>query len=106
MIGGLERVVRWRDASEETPQQVGRVFVANMTPDADGDPLTRRVPSCRAAYWNGREFQTGESPFWILKTVTHWMPYPDLPSEKAMREAFRCLLGAENEEGGNQYDDA
>ena len=100
MIGGLERIVRWRDASEETPQQVGRVFVANMTPDADGDPLTRRVPSCRAAYWNGREFLTADAPFssYPLREVTHWAPYPDLPSEKAMREAFRRLLGAENEE--------
>lgn len=97
MIGGLERIMRWRAVEDETPQKVGRVLVAHMTPDANGDPIHGRVPSCLAAHWTGREFVTAESPYYVLKTVTHWMPYPDLPSEAAMREAFRRLLGADEE---------
>ncbi|MBR3570650.1 MAG: hypothetical protein IKN96_07635 [Oscillibacter sp.] len=100
MIGGLERVVRWRDASEETPQKAGYVLAAYLRAGADGDPIRGRVPSIRAAYWDGREFLTADPPFssYPLREVTHWAPYPDLPSAAAMREAFRRLLGKETEE--------
>ena len=98
MLNGLTREVRWRDVTDETPQKAERVIVALWTPEANGDPIHGRVPSVRAAYWNGREFQTAEAPFYPLHTVTHWMPYPALPSEDAMRRVFRELLAPDEEE--------
>lgn len=94
MLGGLTREVRWRDVADGTPQKVGYVLVAHLTPDANGDVLySERVPSCRPAYWNGDSFMTTESPFYMLHTVTHWMPYPELPDAETMRRVFAELTG-------------
>ena len=92
MLNGLTREVRWREVTDETPQKVGHFLIAHLTPDANGDPIQGRVPHVRAAYWNGREFQTAESPYCPLRTVTHWAPLPELPSEDAMRRVFRELV--------------
>lgn len=93
MLNGLGRQVRWRSMAEEPPGQTGNVLAAQF-PDAS--PLYgeggRAV--CRAAYWDGREFRTQEAGL-LLRGITHWMPYPELPSYENMRRVFRALLGTE-----------
>lgn len=89
MLNGLGRQCRWRDVTDEMPSRTGNVLVAQY-PGASplyGDS----VPVCRAAYWDGREFRRAETGL-LIRGVTHWMPYPDLPSEEAMRRVFRALL--------------
>ena len=89
MLNGLTREVRWRDIKDEAPQGIGYFLVAHMEPDADAG----RAPSCRAAYWDGQSFMTTESPYYPLYTVTHWMPYPELPKAEEMRRVFAEVLG-------------
>ena len=89
MLNGLTREVRWRDIRDETPQKIGYFLVAH----ASGDGALYQTGSCRAAYWNGLEFMTTESPYHPILTVTHWMPYPELPKEEDMRRVFAEVLG-------------
>ena len=86
MLNGLERALHWRDAAESPPPTVGWVLVAQAPTANMGNAV------CRSAYWDGRNFldNIGLVP---MRTVTHWMPYPALPSEKEMLRVFRALLG-------------
>lgn len=93
MLTGLTRELRWRDVRDETPQKVQYLLIAHLTPDANGDQISHRVASCRAAYWNGREFMTTESPYYPLQMVTHWMPYPETPNEDDMRHVYADVAG-------------
>ena len=93
MLNGLTREVRWRDIKDEAPQKIGYYLVAHMIPGASGDGPLYHVPSCRAAYWNGTGFMTTESPYYPILTVTHWMPYPELPKEEDMRRVFAEVMG-------------
>ena len=96
MLNGLTREVRWRDVTEEMPAQTGNVLAAQLpeAPPLYGDG-ERAV--CRAAYWDGREFRALEVGY-RLRTVTHWMPFPELPKADAMRRVFRELLSPDGEE--------
>lgn len=84
MLTGLTRELRWRDIREETPQKTVRVLVAYF--NSDDKPLVRD------ALWDGTKFVVSEYPYRPLRTVTHWMPYPELPSTKEMRRVFRLLF--------------
>ena len=95
MLNGLTREVRWRDVTDGTPQETGYVLVAYLR-----NPTQGCFRDAKAAYWNGREFMTaGPGCFSVpIREVTHWMPYPALPSEDAMRRVFWQLLGTNGEE--------
>ena len=90
MLNGLERTLHWRDASESTPPAVGYVIVAQACSPLLMDESVCRLNEtvCRSAYWDGREFLTSAGHF-PIRTVTHWMPYPELPPAKEMRRVFR-----------------
>ena len=80
MLSGLTRELRWRDIREETPQKMASFLVAYFNPD------DRSI--VRDALWDGTKFVLNEYPYRPLRTVTHWMPYPELPSEETMRRVF------------------
>ncbi|MBR0281030.1 MAG: DUF551 domain-containing protein [Oscillibacter sp.] len=97
MLNGLERTERWREVTDKLPPKVGYVIVAQ----GHYTPIGSRVDwhenaKCRYAYWDGRDFLEPNGNF-PLRTVTHWMPFPRLPSEEAMRRVFRELLAEEAE---------
>ena len=97
MLNGLTREVRWREVTEEKPAKMGYVLVARaLIPPlyGDGEP---DGGACSAAYWSGTDFRVPDTGR-PLSAVTHWMPYPALPSEDAMRRVFRELLGTNGEE--------
>ena len=96
-LKGLERTDHWREVTDKLPPKAGYVIVAQ----GHFTPIGERVEKwdngkCRYAYWDGREFLEPNGAY-PLRTVTHWMPFPQLPGEEAMRRVFRELLAEEAE---------
>ena len=97
MLNGLTREVRWRAVTEETPAKMGYVLTAQalLPPLYGGGEPEGGV--CSAAYWNGTDFRVPDTGR-PLRTVTHWMPFPELPKADAMRRVFRELLSPDGED--------
>ena len=97
MLEGLERTERWREVTDNTPPKAGYVIVAQGHYSPTREVSGRwEGAKCRYAYWDGREFREPDGNY-PLRTVTHWMPFPRLPGEEAMRRVFRELLAKEAE---------